>query len=175
MSHLKTCHVARAVVPEIAQSLELVLAERLRLQRRQVLDFFQRDSQALADATAEVVLHHVEVPEHPLLDGASGLSDQVDEVRHEVIALPVLHQQVPLSGLRVVIGPGDPLARQPPHDLRPLLVVGRVLGLPESAGDRRLVVDVGILTAVVDVVRHLSIAEVRRHDAFFGELTGSCR
>ena len=118
--------VARAVLAEVGRTLQLVLGEGLRLQRRQVADVVGGDAEAVADALAELVLDHEEVPDHPLLDVAVALREGVDEVGDQVVLLPLLRQQVALAGLLVVVGPRDPLAGEPAGDLRALLVVRRV-------------------------------------------------
>ena len=61
------------------------------------------DADALADALAELVLGHEQVPDHPLLDRPVALDERVDEVGDEVVALPRLGEQVALAGLLVVV------------------------------------------------------------------------
>src|SRR5699024_9606478 len=99
------------------------------------------DAQAVADPSAVLVVGHVEVPDHALLDRTVALGELVDQVRDQLVALPVLLQVVALPGLLVVVGALDRRTGQPPGDLRTdgRVVAGVPLRLPQTAGDARLV------------------------------------
>src|SRR4051794_21396031 len=158
--HGQARDVARTVLAQVRSTLQVGLGHRLAGQRLETSYVVGADAETLADALAELVLAHEQVPDHPLLDGSVALAQRADQVGHQVVLLPLLGEQVALTGLRVVVGPRDPLAGHPAHDLRALLVVARVLRLAQAAGDRRLVVHVWVGPAVVHGVGHLCVALV---------------
>src|SRR5215207_4107619 len=147
--HLDVGHVTRAVVPEVREALALLVVERLGGERLQVPDLVEPDADALADAGTELVVDHVQVPQHPLLDRAVALGEAVAEVRDQVVLLPLLGEVVALAGLLVVIGAREPGPGQAALDVRPLLDMPRLGRLLESAGDRRLVVDGRVVAVFV--------------------------
>jgi hypothetical protein len=154
--HRRTGDVARTVLAEVGRAGQLVLVQGLRLQRLQATDVVRTDSEAVTYAPAELVVAHEEVPHHPLLHRADGLADGPDQVGHQAVLLPLLHELAALPGPGVVVGQGDALAGEPAGDDLPLLVMGRVLGPTRAAGDRRLVGHMRVRAgAEVHAERHL--------------------
>src|SRR3954447_11003716 len=93
------------------------------------------------NAQAELVLDHEQMPDHALLDGPVALREAVDQVRDELVALPLLRVEVALAGLLVVVGARDSRPGDAAADLRALLVMRGLRSLAEAAEDGRLVVD----------------------------------